>query len=154
MADGKKIIAENRKARFNYFIEDSIECGIELHGSEVKSIKAGNLSFPDGFAEIKGGEVWMQNLHITEYAYSSAFTPAPDRPKRLLLHKEEIKRLARKTEEKGYTLVPLEFYLKGGRVKVKLGVCKGKKQYDKRDTIRARDMDREAAREFRREING
>ncbi|MDR9858917.1 SsrA-binding protein SmpB [Treponema socranskii] len=154
MADGKKIIAENRKARFNYFIEDSIECGIELRGSEVKSIKAGNLSFPDGFAEIKGGEVWVQNLHISEYSYSSAFTPSPDRPKRLLLHKDEIKRLTRKTEEKGYTLVPLEFYLKNGRVKVKLGVCKGKKQYDKRDTIRARDMDREAAREFRREING
>ena len=154
MADGKKIIAENRKARFNYFIEDSIECGIELRGSEVKSIKSGNLSFPDGFADIKGGDVWVQNLHISEYSYSSAFTPSPDRPKRLLLHKDEIKRLARKTEEKGYTLVPLEFYLKGGRVKVKLGVCKGKKQYDKRDAIRSRDMDREAAREFRREING
>ena len=154
MADGKKLIAENKKARFNYFIEDSMECGIELRGSEVKSIKAGNLSFPDSFAEIQNGEVWVRGLHITEYAFSSSFSPDPDRPKKLLLHKDEIKRLQRKTEEKGYTLVPLDFYLKNGRVKVNLGVCKGKKQFDKRNTIRDRDVERETQREFRRELNG
>jgi SsrA-binding protein len=154
MAEGKKIIAENKKARFNYFVEDSFECGIELQGSEVKSIKAGNLSFPDSFAEIRNGEVWIRGLHITEYAFSSAFSPDPDRPKKLLLHKDEIKRLMRKTDEKGYTLVPLDFYLKNGRVKVNLGVCKGKKQFDKRNTIRDRDVERETQREFRRELNG
>jgi SsrA-binding protein len=154
MAEGKKIIAENKKARFNYFIEDSLECGIELQGSEVKSIKAGNLSFPDSFAEITNGEVWVRGLHISEYAFSSAFSPDPDRPKKLLLHKDEIRRLMRKTDEKGYTLIPLDFYLKNGRVKVNLGICKGKKQFDKRNTIRDRDVERETQREFRRELNG
>ncbi|MFA6855691.1 MAG: SsrA-binding protein SmpB [Treponema sp.] len=154
MAEGKKIIAENKKARFNYFIEDSVECGIELQGSEVKSIKAGTISFPDSFAEIINGEVWIRGFHITEYTFSSAFSPDPDRPKKLLMHKDEIKRLSRKTEEKGYTLIPLDFYLKNGRVKVNLGICKGKKQFDKRNTIRERDVDRETQREFRRELNG
>lgn len=154
MADGKKIIAVNKKARFNYSIESSLECGIELVGSEVKSIKQGNLSFPDSFAEIQNGEVWVKNLHITEYAFSSAFSPNPDRPKKLLLHKDEIKRLSRKTNEKGYTLIPLDFYLVNGRVKVNLGLCKGKKQYDKRASIREKDLQREAGREFRRDLTG
>lgn len=154
MEEKKKVIAENKKARFNYFIEDSIECGIALEGSEVKSIKAGNLAFPDSFAEIENGEVWIRNLHITGYAFSSTFSPDPDRKRRLLLHKDQIKRLQRKTSEKGYTLVPISFYLKNGRVKVNLGVCKGKKQYDKRDAIRARDLQREASREFRKELTG
>ncbi|MBQ9494530.1 MAG: SsrA-binding protein SmpB [Treponema sp.] len=154
MEEKKKVIAENKKARFNYFIEDSIECGIALEGSEVKSIKAGNLAFPDSFAEIENGEVWIRNLHITGYAFSSTFSPDPDRKRRLLLHKDQIKRLQRKTSEKGYTLVPISFYLKNGRVKVDLGVCKGKKQYDKRDAIRARDLQREASREFRKELTG
>lgn len=153
MAEGKKIIAVNKKARFNYSIESSLECGIALEGSEVKSVKAGNLSFPDSFAEIQNGEVWIKNLHISEYSFSSAFSPNPDRPKKLLLHKDEIKRLLRKTSEKGYTLIPLDFYLVNGRVKVNLGLCKGKKQYDKRESIRERDLQREASREFRRELN-
>lgn len=151
MSDGKKIIAENKKARFNYFIEESVECGIVLEGTEVKSVKSGNVSFPDSFAEIKNGEVWVQGMHISEYAFSSVFNHDPDRSKKLLLHKEEIKRLARKTDEKGYTLVPLDLYLKNGRVKMTLGICKGKKMFDKRATIRDRDVDREIQREFRRE---
>ena len=114
MTEGKKIIAENRKARFDYFIEETYECGIALEGTEVKSVKNGNISFPDSFAEIKDGEVWVKNFHISEYAYSSIFNHNPDRPKKLLLHKEEIKRLNRKVEEKGYTLIPIEFYLKNG----------------------------------------
>ena len=154
MAEGKKIIAENKKARFDYFIEETYECGIALEGTEVKSVKNGNISFPDSFAEIKNGEVWVKNFHISEYAYSSIFNHNPDRPKKLLLHKEEIKRLNRKVEEKGYTLIPIEFYLKNGRVKVALGVCKGKKQYDKRATIKDRDLNRELQREFSNKLKG
>ena len=145
-----KIIAENRKARFDYFIEDTYECGIELQGTEVKSVKNGNISFPDAFAEIVNGQVFVKNLHISEYSYSSVFNHNPDRPKKLLLHKTEIKRLIRKTEEKGYTLIPLNFYITKGIVKVTLGICKGKKQYDKRETIKQRDVSREIQREFKK----
>lgn len=154
MAEGKKIIAENRKARFDYFVEDTYECGIALEGTEVKSVKNGNISFPDSFAEIVNGEIWVKNFHISEYAYSSIFNHNPDRPKKLLLHKEEIKRLTRKVDEKGYTLIPLDFYLKDGRVKMSLGVCKGKKQYDKRETIKNRDVQRELQREFSNKLRG
>jgi SsrA-binding protein len=146
---GIKIIAVNRKARFNYLIEESFECGIELLGTEVKSVKAGHLSFPDAFADVKDGEVWVRNLHIAEYVYSSLFNHDPDRQKRLLLHKQEIKRIRRKVDEKGYTLVPLKFYLKKGRVKVELALCKGKKFVDKRETIKTRDTERDLRREFR-----
>ncbi len=149
MAENVKIIAQNKKARFNYFVEDSYECGIVLEGTEVKSVKAGNLSFNDSFAEIINGEVWVSNLQIAEYKYSSVFNHNPLRKKKLLLHKEEIKRMARKVEEKGYTLIPLDFYLKEGRVKVKLGVCKGKKLFDKRETIKQRDIARDVSREFK-----
>ncbi len=153
MAEGGKKIAENRKARFDYFIEDSIECGIVLEGTEVKCVKGGNLSFPDAFAEIIKGEVWVKGLHIAEYSYSSVFNHNPDRAKKLLLHRDQIKRLSRKVDEKGYTLIPLDFYLKNGRVKVTLGVCKGKKAFDKRETIKARDTDRMLAREFKKRLN-
>ena len=131
MAEGRKIIAQNKKAHFNYSIEDSIECGIALEGTEVKSVKMGNVSFADSFALIENGEVWVQNFHIAEYAFSSVFNHNPDRKKKLLLHREEIKRLQRKVDEKGYTLIPLDFYLKNGRVKLTLGICKGKKLFDK-----------------------
>ena len=154
MSDGKKIIAENRKARFEYFIEETYECGIALEGTEVKSVKNGAISYPDGFAEIRNNEVWLKNFHISEYKFSSIFNHNPDRPKKLLLHREEIKRLIRKTEEKGYTLIPLDVYLKNGRVKVGLGVCKGKKLYDKRDTIKTRDWQRETQREISKAMKG
>lgn len=154
MSEGRKVIAENRKSRFDYFIEDTYECGVELQGTEVKSVKSGSMSFPDGFAEIVNGEIWVKNVHISEYSYSSIFNHDPDRPKKLLLHKEEIKRLTRKVEEKGYTLIPLEFYLKNGRVKVSLGVCKGKKQFDKRATIKDRDVKRDLQREFSQRLKG
>lgn len=153
MAEGGKKIAENRKARFDYFIEDSIECGIVLEGTEVKCVKGGNLSFPDAFAEIVNGEIWVKGLHIAEYSYSSVFNHNPDRAKKLLLHRDQIKRLSRKVDEKGYTLIPLDFYLKNGRVKVTLGVCRGKKAFDKRETIKARDTDRMLAREFKKRLN-
>ena len=150
----RKIIAENRKARFDYFIEDKYECGIVLEGTEVKSVKNGNISFPDAFAEITNGEVWVKNFHISEYSFSSIFNHDPDRPKKLLLHKEEIKRLTRRVEEKGCTLIPLDFYLKDGRVKVTLGVCKGKKMYDKRAAIKDRDVQRDIQREFAGKLRG
>lgn len=153
MAEGTKLIAQNKKARFNYSIEDTYECGIELQGTEVKSFKNGNISFPDAFAEIIKNEVWVKNLHISEYSFSSIFNHNPDRPKKLLLHKEEIKRLDRKVQEKGFTLIPLDFYLKNGRVKVKLGVCKGKKQFDKRADIKERDVKRDMQREFRKKLD-
>ena len=150
MAEGRKIIAQNKKAHFNYSIEDSIECGIALEGTEVKSVKMGNVSFADSFALIENGEVWVQNFHIAEYAFSSVFNHNPDRKKKLLLHREEINRLQRKVDEKGYTLIPLDFYLKNGRVKLTLGVCKGKKLFDKRADIKERDVKRDLAREFRK----
>lgn len=153
MAD-RKIIAENRKARFDYFIEDTYECGIVLEGTEVKSVKNGNISFPDAFAEITNGEVWVKNFHISEYSFSSVFNHDPDRPKKLLLHAEEIKRLTRRVDEKGCTLIPLDFYLKDGRVKVTLGVCKGKKMYDKRAAIKDRDVQRDIQREFAGKLRG
>ena len=153
MSENVKIIAQNKKARFNYFVEESYECGLELEGTEVKSVKAGNVSFADSFAEIINDEVWMRNFHISEYKFSSVFNHDPDRKKRLLLHKEEIKRIKRKVDEKGYTLVPLDFYLKNGRVKLTLGVCKGKKLYDKRETIKQRDLDRDMARDFRKDLS-
>ena len=153
MAD-RKIIAENRKARFDYFVEDTYECGIALQGTEVKSVKNGNISFPDAFAEVRDGEVWVRNFHISEYSYSSIFNHNPDRPKKLLLHKDEIKRITRRVEEKGCTLIPLDFYLKDGRVKVTLGICKGKKQFDKRAAIKDRDIQRDIQREFSQKIRG
>lgn len=150
----RKVIAENRKAGFDYFVEDRYECGIALEGTEVKSVKNGNISFPDSFAEIINGEVWVKNFHISEYSFSSVFNHNPDRPKKLLLHREEIKKLTRKVEEKGYTLIPLNFYLKDGLVKMTLGVCKGKKQFDKRAAIKDRDVQREIQREFSNRLRG
>jgi len=149
MAEGRKIIAQNKKAHFNYSIEETLEAGVALAGTEVKSVKAGSISYADSFATIENGEVWMQNFHISEYAFSSVFNHDPDRKKKLLLHRDEIKRLQRKVDEKGFTLIPLDVYLKDGRVKISLGVCKGKKLFDKRADIKERDVNREMAREFR-----
>ena len=143
-----KIIAKNKKAHFNYTIEESVECGLVLQGTEIKSVREGRISFPDAFAEVIKNEVWLKNVHIAEYVYSSIFNHDPDRPKKLLLHKDEIKRLSRKVEEKGYTLIPLEFYLKNGRIKIRLGICKGKKQFDKRADIKERDIKRDVQREL------
>lgn len=154
MSEERKLIATNKKARFNYSVEESIECGVVLEGTEVKSVKAGSISFPDAFAEIINNEVWIRGLHISEYSYSSVFNHNPDRPKKLLLHKDEIKRLIRKTEEKGFTLIPLDFYLKNGRLKINLGLCKGKKLFDKRADIKDRDVKRDMEREFRNRLDG
>jgi len=144
-----KVVSVNRRARFDYSVEESFECGIELKGTEVKSIKDGRASFPDAYAEVREAEVWLKNFHIAEYAFSSVFSHDPDRPKKLLLHAQEIKRIDRKVREKGFTLIPLAVYLKHGLIKIELGLCKGKKAYDKRADIKERDMDRDIRREFR-----
>ena len=149
MSEGVKIIAQNRKARHDYSIDDSYECGIELLGTEVKSFRDGKISFPDAWAEVVNGEIWLRQLRVAENPFSSVFNHDPDRKKRLLLHKDEIKRIHRKVEEKGFTLIPLSFYFKKGRVKVELGLCKGKKAFDKRASIREKDMKRDIQREFK-----
>jgi SsrA-binding protein len=146
---GVKIIAVNRKARFDYTVDETYECGLELLGTEVKSVRDGRISFPDAWGEIVNGEAWLNSFLIAENPFSSIFNHEPARKKRLLLHKQEIKRLNRKVEEKGFTLVPLSFYFKNGKVKVELGLCKGKKLYDKRAGIRERDLNRDMEREFR-----
>ena len=148
--EGKKLIAKNKKAFFDYSVDSSIECGIVLQGTEVKSVKEGKISFNDSFAEIQAGEVFIKNFSISEYVYSSIFNHKPDRNRKLLLHKDEIKRIERRVREKGYTLSPLEFYLKNGRLKILLGICKGKKLFDKRQDIRERDLKRDMQREVKR----
>jgi SsrA-binding protein len=153
MSDGVKIVAVNRRARHDYAVDDSYECGVELQGTEVKSVRDGRISFPDAWAEATGGEIWLRSFRIAENPFSSIFNHDPDRKKRLLLHRDEIKRITRKVEEKGYTLIPLSFYFKNRRFKVELGLCKGKKMYDKRADIRERDMQREVSREFRQKLH-
>ncbi|MDR0785618.1 MAG: SsrA-binding protein SmpB [Treponema sp.] len=150
MADSIKIIAVNRKARYDYAVDERYEAGVELLGTEVKSFRDGRISFPDSWAEVADREVWLHSLIVAENPFSSIFNHDPKRKKRLLLHRDEIKRIHRKVEEKGYTLIPLSFYFKNGRVKVELGLCKGKKVVDKRADIRERDVSREIEREFRR----
>jgi len=150
MAKKKKtpsnVLGENRKARFNYTISESLECGIALQGTEVKSFKASKFSFPDAFVEIRNHELFIKNLHVTPYDFGNIHNHDPERIRKLLAHKQEIKKLERKITEKGFTLIPLKFYLVKGRVKVEVGVCKGKKQYDKRNTIKDRDLTRDAER--------
>jgi len=144
--DPMKIICQNRKAYFDYFIDDVIEAGIVLSGSEVKSIRMGKANINDGFARIQKGEVYLHNAHISPYSFSPQDSSDPTRTRKLLLHRREIKRLIGKTEEKGYTLIPLKLYFRDRHVKVELGLAKGKKQYDKRETMRRRDQEREMQR--------
>lgn len=144
--EGIKHIATNRKALFNYSVEDSLEAGIALMGSEVKSLRDGKLQLLDSYAVIERNEVWLLHLHIGEYANAGYAAHLPTRARKLLLHRKEIEKLERRTEEKGYTLIPLEVYFKQGRAKLKLGVCKGKQNYDKRHAIKDRDERRASAR--------
>ncbi len=148
-SEGIKVLGVNRKARFNYSIEESFECGLSLVGTEVKSIKEGRISFADSYALVQNDELWLIDFHVTPYAYGNRVNHDPLRKRKLLVHRKEIKRLKRITDEKGLTLVPLKFYLKRGYVKCELGIAKGKKLFDKRDDIRKRDQKRELEREFR-----
>jgi SsrA-binding protein len=146
---GIKVLAVNKKARFNFAIQESLECGIVLAGTEVKSIKDGKSSFADAYAEVKNDELWLVAYHVSPYIFGNRYNPDPLRRRKLLAHKKEIKRLKRITTEKGLTLVPLKFYLKRGIVKCELGIARGKKFFDKRQDIKKRDVKREIQREFR-----
>ena len=146
---GKKVLAVNRKARYNYAVQDTLECGIELRGTEVKSLKERSFSFSDSYAKIENGELWLVGLHVTPYKFGNIYNHEPDRVRKLLLHRQEIKRLSRKVNERGLTLIPLSFYLIRGMVKLELGICRGKRVVDKRQDIKSRDMKRDAERAMR-----
>ena len=143
---GKKVIALNREARHEYFVVETLETGIELVGTEVKSLRAGGANLKDSWADIDDGELILKGMHISPYDHGNIFNKDPRRPRRLLAHKTEIRRLAQQIKLQGYTLVPLSLYFKKGRVKVELGLCKGKKLYDKRATAAARDAKRDIDR--------
>lgn len=148
-ADAVKTFCLNRKARYDYHIEETYETGIALLGSEVKSIRQGRANLRDSFAAFERGELFLHNCHISPYAQASRFNPDPLRSRKLLMRREELTRLVGKVEEKGLTLVPLSLYLKGRRVKVELGLARGKKQYDRREDIKRREADREVAQASR-----
>jgi len=143
---GLKMIATNRKAYHEYHIEDTIEAGIALVGSEVKSVAAGKVSLTDAYCRVENGEMWVHNMHIAPYDPAARFNHEPRRKRKLLLHKWEITRLGSKAEQKGYTLIPLKLYFRNGKVKVEIGLAKGKRKYDKREAIRQRDIERELRR--------
>ena len=143
---GIKIAAQNRKARHDYFVEDRYEAGVELFGTEVKSIRGGALNLKDAYCVVKDGEIFVHHMHISPYEQGNIFNKDPDRPKRLLMHKREIRRLHDLQKQDGYALVPLSVYFKDSRVKIEVGLCKGKKNYDKRQSIAERDAKREMDR--------
>ena len=147
-AEGK-LIANNKKAYHDYFIEDTYEAGIELAGTEVKSLRMGKCSIKESFIQIEHGEVFIYGMHISPYEKGNIFNKDPLRPKKLMLHKYEINKLIGKLNEKGLTLVPLRVYFKGSLVKVEIGLARGKKLYDKRDDIRKRDLKREHERDYK-----
>ena len=144
-----KLQANNKKAYFDYFIEDKWEAGIALYGTEVKSIRAGKVSIKESYIKIEKGEVYIYNMHISPYEKGNIFNRDPIRVRKLLLHRGEINKIEGKVSEKGYTLVPLQVYIKGGLCKVEIGLGKGKKLYDKRDSIAKKDVRRENEREFK-----
>lgn len=146
---GIKIAAVNRKARHDYFIEDTYECGIELVGTEVKSIRAGQLNLKDSYAQVKNGELLLHGMHISPYEHGNIFNHDPFRLRKLLAHKREIRKLAALTQTSGYSLIPLQAYFKNGKVKIEIAVAKGKKLYDKRASIAQRDAERDIERNWR-----
>ncbi|MFL6164230.1 MAG: SsrA-binding protein SmpB [Jatrophihabitantaceae bacterium] len=150
----RKLIAQNKKARHEYSIMDTYECGVVLMGTEVKSLREGRASLADAFATIDDGEVYLHNVHIPEYAFGSWTNHTPRRVRKLLLHKGEIQRLIGRTKESGLTLVPLSLYFTEGKVKVELALARGKKTWDKRQDLARRDADREVRRELGRRLKG
>ncbi len=145
-----KIIANNKKARHDYFIEETYECGIELVGTEVKSIRQGHCSLGEAFVRIdKNNEVMLYGMHVSPYEKGNIFNRDPLRPRKLLMHKSEIRKLIGKIKEKGFTLIPLQVYFKGSLIKVEIALTKGKKLYDKREDIKKKDMKRTAERDFK-----
>jgi SsrA-binding protein len=146
----EKVIARNRKARHNYQVLDTLECGIALVGSEVKSLRQGSLSLDEAHGRVEGNEVWLVGADIPEYKFANALNHQPRRRRKLLLHRREIKKFADQAFERGLTLVPLKMYFKRGRAKLLLGICRGKKLFDKRESMKKRDMQRDMDRAMRR----
>ena len=151
---GRKLIAQNKKARHDYHLDDVYEAGLVLVGTEVKSLRAGRASLVDAYARIKDGEVWLENAHIPEYNQGSWTNHEPRRPRKLLLHRNEIAKLIGKTKESGLTLVPLSLYFKDGKAKIEIALARGKKSYDKRQTLAERDANREIERAAGRRAKG
>jgi SsrA-binding protein len=151
---GRKVIAQNRRARYEYHIEDTYEAGLVLTGTEVKSLRAGRASLSDSFAEITDGEAWLHNAHIPEYSQGTWNNHSPRRKRKLLLNRHEIDKMAQRVNERGLTIVPLALYFKDGRAKIEIALAKGKKFYDKRQAIAKRDAERDATRELGRRVKG
>jgi len=147
--EAKKLVANNKKAYHDYFVEEKYEAGLALHGTEVKSLRLGKCSIKEAFIRVEKGEVYVYGMHISPYEMGNIFNKDPLRPKKLLLHKSEIMKLTGKVKEKGYALVPLEVYFSNGRAKLEFGLCKGKKLYDKREDIAKKDQRRELERDFK-----
>lgn len=146
----ERVIAQNRKARHDYHVLETLECGIVLVGSEVKSLRNGRLSLEEAYGRVERGEVWLMGCDIQEYSHAHQLNHVPKRRRKLLLHRREIRKFAGQAFEKNLTLVPLKMYFKRGRAKVLLGICRGKKQYDKRESLKKRDMQRDINRAMRR----
>ena len=144
-----KLVANNKKAYHDYFVDEKIEAGLVLHGTEVKSLRMGKCSIKESFIRIENGEMFVYGMHISPYEKGNIFNKDPLRVKKLLLHKSEINKLAGKIKEKGFTIVPLQVYFKDGKAKMEIGLCRGKKLYDKRQDIAKKDMKREAEKEFK-----
>jgi SsrA-binding protein len=143
-------LADNRRAQYDYAIEERLEAGVSLTGTEIKSLRAGHVNLRDGYAKVEDGEAWLRGVHISPWTHSGHDNHEPLRPRRLLLHKNEIAFLARGTSEKGYTIVPLRMYTKNGRAKVELGLARGKRRYEKREVIKEREAQREMDAAVRR----
>jgi SsrA-binding protein len=146
----ERVVAENRKARHNYLVLDTLECGIMLVGSEVKSLRTGQLSLDEAYGRVEGEEVWLVGANIPEYPYAHALNHVPKRRRKLLMHRREIRKFAGQAFEKGLTLVPLKMYFKAGRAKLLLGICRGKQKQDKRESMKKRDTQRDIDRAMRR----
>ncbi len=144
------MVAQNRRAKRDYWIEETYEAGLALLGTEVKALREGRVSLEDGYAEIRNGEVFLVNVHISPYAYGNQFNHDPLRPRKLLLHKREIKRLLGKVKERGFTLIPLSLYFVRGKAKVELALARGKKLYDKREELKRRALEKELKRGYKR----
>ena len=151
---GVKPIAQNKKAYHDYFVEETYECGLSLMGTEVKSMRQGKVNLKESFCILRGGEVFAEGMHISPYDHGNLFNPDPLRPKKLLLHKAEIRKLAGLVSRQGYTLIPLKVYLKDGRMKLEMGLCRGKHLHDKRDAAAEKDARREIERAFSRRQDG
>ena len=147
--EAMKLVANNKKAYHDYFVDEKIEAGLVLHGTEVKSLRMGKCSIKESFIRIENGEMFVYGMHISPYEKGNIFNKDPLRVKKLLLHKSEINKLTGKIKEKGFTIVPLQVYFKDGKAKIEIGLCRGKKLYDKRQDIAKKDMKREAEKEFK-----